>query len=159
MQFLKTAGFEHMTFQQLNALQNQSVPTVELSSSTDAYQPAFNKVNISAMFLAYVILREGDWDDSRCLISFDLLFGQIDYDTTRNISSRIGGLRKITDGLGLKPVMEIARVQGERYALVHRYSYEPLLDFFNRNDHKLDLYAEDFGETMDFDVIQSPPDL
>ncbi|UTV30810.1 hypothetical protein [Photobacterium atrarenae] len=155
--FLREGGYGSLSERVISSMVDGKNISLELNQPDESrYIEAMEKVNMPTIFLAYLILRDGVQEEKVTSISFDELMLMTDLDNTRNISSRIGGLRKVTDSLGLKPVMEVQRRRGERYAAVHAYAYPYLLDFFNRNDHLLDEYAEEQGESLEFDTLDIP---
>lgn len=87
------------------------------------YSKAFSQVGWGTILLCSIVGDHAADEDGMHRVLFDdiCMYGDFDDDekvAARKISSRVGGLRKVTDRMGLEPVLEIDRIDGERYVLM-----------------------------------------
>jgi hypothetical protein len=117
-------------------------------------ESVFSQVKFGTIYLCRLIIACGETvDDGRILSFEDILAESEDYENTmesRQVSSRIGGLKKVTERLGLPPVIEITRKNKERYARFNTEYESPLERFVLKND-------EQWLEWLEEECIESDP--
>lgn len=138
----------------------------KLSASTairvaaNAYSDSiFAQVGWGTILLCQIVA-EGQINESGFHeMPFDVIFGYGDFDdaderkSSRKISSRVGGLRKVTDRTNVDPILLIERIDEERVVTMPSAAKQDLRNFLNYHNEQWEEWLS--SNNIDPDTLYS----